>query len=186
MRKPLVAVALIVAALAGIAVAVLGLSASKAGLKAELSVSNADIGIPGISKLYEARLVNRGLWPVRVSRCDFVDDTLTPGKMVAYSVEKWDDSTKRWTTVVIGATGFCKPYPLGIVTAKLASGLLWPGQSLSAGEEATAARDGFNIGDRGRFVLFAGRAGDYSTALPTAEFVVDEHPTTDSPLRVRH
>ena len=106
--------------------------------------------------------------------------------MVAYAVERWDSNAKRWTSVVGAGKGFCKPYPLGILKAKLTSGLLWPGQSLSTGEEATAARDSFNIGDRGRFVVFAGTAGDYSSAVSTREFVIDEHPKTDIPPRIRH
>jgi hypothetical protein len=186
MRKKLAVLLFIVTATVVGTFIFIGLRHSTAGLKAELSMSNADIGIPGISKMYEARIVNRGLWPVRVQRCDFVDDAMTPGKMVAYAVERWDESAKRWTTVVDGSKGFCKPYPLGIVRAKLTTGLLWPGQSLATGEEATAARDGFNLGDRGRFVVFAGAAGDSSAALSTGEFVIDQRPTTDIPLRVRH
>jgi hypothetical protein len=157
------------------------------GLRAHLIVSKADIGIPGISKMYEAKLVNRGLWPVHISRCDFVDDTLSPGKMVAYAVQRWDATANRWTTVVEASSSeFCKPHPIAIVKAKLTSALLWPGQSLLTGEEATAARDAFNVGDRVRFVIFTGTTGDYSKAVATTEFVIDEHPKTDVPLRVRH
>jgi hypothetical protein len=156
-------------------------------LRADLVVTNADIGIPGISKMYEATLTNRGLLPVRVTRCNFIDDTLSPGTNVAYAVQRWDGGSKRWATVVEWRQSeFCKPYPLGIVEANLTRSWLWPGQKLSTGEEATAARDGFNVGDRGRFVVFTGTPGDYSSAVLTSEFVIDERPQTDVPLRVRH
>ena len=158
-----------------------------ARLSAELVVTNADIGIPGVSKMYEARLVNRGWWPVGISYCDFVDDASAPGRMVAYAVQRWDDQAQRWRTVVEStASDFCKPYPLGIVTARLTSGFLWPGQSIGSGEEATAAREAFNVGDKGRFVVFAGKAGNYSTSFPTTVFNIDEHPQTDISLRSRH
>ena len=66
--------------------------------------------------------------------------------------------SERMGKTIVRANGeeFCRPYPLGIVQAKLTSRLLWPGQSLSTGEEATAARDGFSIGDKPRFVIYTG------------------------------
>jgi hypothetical protein len=184
-RVILVSSALILAVVTVSVFAVLG--GPKTGLRAEVTVDNADIGIPGISKMYEARIINRGIWPVRVHYCAFVDDDNSPGTMVAYAVERWDNVSHSWTTIVsMSGADFCKPYPLGIVSANLTSRLLWPGQSLSTGEEATAARDGFNIGDRARFVVFAGKEEDLSSAIATPEFIIDEHSQTDIPLRVRH
>jgi len=63
---------------------------------------------------------------------------------------------------------------------------LWPGQVVSIGEEATAARDGINLGDKLRFVLFTGEPGDYASSIPTEAFVIDEASTSDVPLRIRH
>ena len=163
------------------------LGGPKEGLRTDVFVDNADIGIPGISKMYEARLVNREWWPIRVHYCAFVDDTNSPGTMVAYAVERWDNALHSWKTIVrANGADFCKPYPLGIVRANLKSRLLWPGQSLSTGEEATAARDGFNIGDRARFVLFPGATEDSLPAVATSAFIIDERRQTDVPLRVRH
>ena len=157
------------------------------GLRAELKIENADIGIPGITKMYEAQLVNRSPWPIRVHYCDFLDDSMTHGEEVAYSVERWDGLAHEWRTVV-AANGpdFCKPYPLGMVKTKLTTRLLWPGQSLSTGDEATAARDGFNTGDRARFVIFAAPGHNQFAQIATTEFVIDEHRTTTAPLRVEH
>jgi hypothetical protein len=37
---------------------------SRLSLRAEYSVEKADVGIPGISKMYDARIINRGALPV--------------------------------------------------------------------------------------------------------------------------
>jgi hypothetical protein len=156
-------------------------------LRAEVLTRSEDIGIPGITKMYETTLTNRGLLPVSVTRCDFIDDSGSPGTMVAYAVQRWNESRKQWDVIVeFGKSQFCKPYPLGIVKAKLVNRWLWPGQSLSTGEEATAARDGFAMGDRGRFVIFVRAAGDYDSSVASTDITIDEHPRTDVNLRVRH
>jgi hypothetical protein len=157
------------------------------GLHADVVVSHGDIGIGGISKLYEARLTNYGPFPARVTACDFITDASEHGTMVAYAVERWDNSSKKWKTVVEhDAATFCRPYPLGISQAHLFSTFLWPGQSISTGEEASAAR-GFQLGDKARFSVFSQRAGDWTTTFPTAAFPIDEIPKNeDDSLRVRH
>jgi hypothetical protein len=161
--------------------------ASPKDLRAALHVETADLGIPGITKTYDATITNRGRAPVRITRCDFVDDTMSRGTMMAYAIQRWDDQTQRWQQV-LGASrkSFCHPYPLGIVSAKLTSAWLWPRQSLSIGEEATAARDGFQIGDKARFIIFTGEPGDYASSIATDPFTIDEHPTSDVDFRIRH
>lgn len=167
--------------------AVVAMSDIRRGLRAETIVDHADMGIPGITKAYEGKLTNHGFWPVHVTRCDFIDDAMSPGTMLAYAVQRWNEARKQWETVVqFSKAEFCKPYPLGIVKAKIVNGWLWPGQSLRTGQEATAARDAFNIGDRARFVIFLKDAGDYGTSMASPEFTIDEHLQTNIPLRVRH
>jgi hypothetical protein len=157
------------------------------GLKAEIVATNSDIGIPGITKMYGAKLTNRGLLPVRVTRCNFIDDAMAPGTMVAYAVQRWDEGKKRWQVISEnGRSSFCKPYPLGILKAHLEGGWLWPGQSLSTNEEASAASDAFRIGDHARFVVFPRDAGDYGSGIATADFIIDEHPGTNINLRISH
>ena len=157
------------------------------GLRAELNIENADIGIPGITKMYEARLINRSRWPIRVHYCDFVDDAMAHGEVVAYTIERWDGVAHEWRTIVhANGLDFCRPYPLGMTQTKLTSRLLWPGQSLSTGEEATGARDGFDIGDKARFVIFIAPGHERSEQIATPEFLIDEHRQTDTPVRVRH
>lgn len=157
------------------------------GLRAELKIENADIGIPGITKMYMARLVNRSPWPIRVHYCDFVDDSMTHGEEVAYGIERWNGQAREWRTVVAANdANFCRPYPLGMVKTNLTSRLLWPGQSISTRDEATAARDVFNLGDRARFVVFAAPVQNHPEEITTAEFVIDEHRTTTDPVRIAH
>jgi cupin domain len=49
------------------------------GLHSDVVVRKSDIGIPGISKLYEARLTNYGIAPVKVTACDFLSDASEHG-----------------------------------------------------------------------------------------------------------
>jgi hypothetical protein len=177
----------LVCAAVGLLVAAVATKLIPSRLSAEVKVTNADIGIPGVTKMYEATVTNRGLLPVRVSRCDFIDDASAPGTMVAFAVQRWNKNQNRWDTIVdTSGPRFCKPYPLGIVEARIVNGWLWPGQRLSTGEEATAARDGFSIGDEGRFVIFTGTTGKYWDTVTTQGFFIDEHPQTDANLRIRH
>jgi hypothetical protein len=154
------------------------------GLHADVSVRKADYGIDGITKVYQSRLTNYGLKPVWISVCDFVDDTFSHGTHVGSVIERWNASSKKWVSIAeFDKSSFCRPYPLGIVEAHLARRRLWTGQSFSTGEEATAARDVFVIGDKARFVLYP-RDNESFTAVP---FLIDEHPTqAQIPYRIRH
>lgn len=154
------------------------------GLHADVSVGKADYGIDGITKVYQAKLTNYGLMPVWISVCDFVDDTFSRGTHVGSVIEKWDASSKKWVSIAeFDKSGFCRPYPLGIVEAHLARKRIWTGQSVSTGEEATAARDVFVIGDKARFVLYPRD----NESFTTAPFLIDEHPTqAQIPYRIRH
>ncbi len=155
-------------------------------LHASLVVSKVDVGIPGISKLYEAKITNKGPWPVVVTRCNAIDDAGGKETILAYAIQRWNSATSHWDNIVAwDKSSFCKPYPLGIVEADLRNAPLWPGQSLSTGGEATAAR--LRKGDAARFVVLTGEAGDSSHSIATESFLIDEevlHP--DVPFRVRH
>ena len=127
---------------------------------------------------------------VRVQVCDFVDDAGGRGHAAAFAVQKWDtDGDKRFTVVDASAARNCQPYPLGWVTTKLNQIWLWPGPSVSMGEEATAAR-GFRKGDSARFVLysrFSEKGKKTAWAYPTPSFEIDEEtPPSVTALRVRH
>jgi len=137
-------------------------------LHADVSVTKADIGIPGITKLYAAHVTNFGIFPRRVERCEFITDAFAHGVSVGYRLQQWDKSSRHWKTVLDTAARFCRPYPLGIVQAQLTSKLLWPGQTLSTSEEATGARGDLK-GEIMRFVVAAN-----SLDLPTDSFTIDE------------
>jgi len=87
------------------------------GLHAEIQMQKADIGIEGISKMYEAKLTNFGFLPQQVRACDFITDASAKGTMVAYAVQQWDTESRNWKTVFEDEkSSFCRPYPLGIGT----------------------------------------------------------------------
>jgi hypothetical protein len=137
-------------------------------LHADYSVAHADIGIPGISKLYGAHLTNFGIVPRRIERCEFVTDDMAAGVSIGYRLQQWDAASRHWHTVLETSSAYCRPYPLGIIKARLTSKLLWPGQTLSTSEEATGARDGFK-GQTMRFAV-VGNGREFATA----SFVIDE------------
>jgi len=149
-------------------------------LHADVSVAKADLGIPGITKVYEARVTNFGFWPRRVERCEFITDAFVPGVSIGYRLQQLDKSAGRWRTVLDAAAN-CQPYPLGITQARLTSKLLWPGQTLSTGAEATGARQGLK-GETMRFVVVVN-----GHDLPTTGFTIDEQVQgPDVGYRVRH
>src|SRR5215472_17274857 len=69
-------------------------------LHAEYSVDRADIGIPGVTKMYDARLVNFGSRPVRIEVCAYMDDASAKGQAVAFSVQRFDVRSSSWVTIV--------------------------------------------------------------------------------------
>jgi hypothetical protein len=159
-------------------------------LHAEYTVETADIGIPGITKMYDAQLANNGRAPVRIEICAFVDDAGGRGDAPAFSVQKYEVKNANWETIVDASDArACHPYPLGWVTAQLKTRWLWPGQSVFMGEEATAAR-GFHKGDSARFVLYTSFNNSSKHAkrgIPTPAFVIDEEADDGAAgLRVRH
>jgi len=119
----------------------------------------------------------------RIQMIDY-NDAGGHGTLVGSKVQKFDPSTRNWEDVFkIDKSEFCRPYPLGMIETQIITKRLWPGQSISSGEEATAARDVFSIGDKARIVAFA-RDG---LTFHTAAFSIDEHPSRPGvPYRARH
>ena len=160
------------------------------GLHADVVEHRASIGIPGITKTYEATVTKYGLLPVLVERCTYISDTMTPGKMVAYNIERWDPQSHIWKTALeFAKPNFCTPVPLSMGETHWVRSWLWPGQSLSTEEEATGARQPFKKGDTLRFVIVTGVTGAARTraSYPTPSFTIDEQMLdSDTPYRVRH
>ncbi len=137
------------------------------GLHADVTDFRGDIG-PGPSIFFDAHLTNFGLYPREIERCEFVSDTNTREVSVAYRVERFEDGTQSWKTVVDNAPAFCRPYPLAIAQAKLVKKWLWTGQTLSTGARAMGESD-TRDGNTMRFVIEAN-----GREFPTGEFAIVE------------
>lgn len=160
------------------------------GLHTDTLVHDASIGIPGITKMYEGTLANYGLLPITVERWCYVSDTLTPGEMVAFNIERWDPKQNAWIRALeFAQPAFCRPVPLSMGNTRWKRSWLWPGQRLSTAEGAIGARDIFRKGDNLRFVIvteITKRTGGPS-AYPTPPFVLDEQRLdNETQFRVRH
>ena len=138
------------------------------GLHADVTVSEGDTGIPGLTQLIDAHLTNFGFFPETVERCELVSDAGAHGVSVAYRLEQLDTGTHGWKTLFDTAESYCRPYPLGIAQSKLVTKRLWPGQTLSIGSEATAAR-GKLKGETMRFVIEAN-----GRQFPTGPYMIIE------------
>ncbi len=156
-------------------------------LHADVVGDHASIGIPGVTKLYEATLTNYGILPASIEQCACMSDTMTPETMVAYNIERWNPAKHGWIRVMeFAKPEYCLSEPPNWGWDRV---WLWPGQSRSTGEEATAARDAFKKGDRPRFVVVTNVTAKAKPQLgyPTPSFVLDEQALdTETPCRVRH
>src|SRR5260370_21088155 len=111
-------------------------------LHAEYTVETADIGIPGVTKMYDARLVNSGRAPVRVEICAYIDDAGGGGDAPAFFVQKYDGKRATLETILDASNArTCHPYPLGWVTARLKNNVPWASPSVWRGEEAPPPPD---------------------------------------------
>lgn len=135
-----------------------------------MTVSEGDAGTPGITPMLDAHLTNIGLFPETIETCEFVSDTGTHVVSVAYRLERLDTGTHTWKTLLDTAGSYCRPYPLAIAQSKLVDTRLWPGQALSIGSEATAAR-GELKGEQMRFVIEAN-----GREFPTGPYMIIEVP----------
>lgn len=154
-------------------------------LHADYSISRADLAIPGITKVYDATLTNFGVFPRKVRASEFVTDAMAQGTEIAFALQRWDRAAHDWRTVwEPSKESFCQPYPLGIIEGKVTERRLWPGQNLSIGQEATAAR--LQKGDIARFVLFGAESRTVTSGYPTVGFEIDEQADTAVPMRVSH
>ena len=161
------------------------------GLHMDVISRNGSIGIPGQEKMYEAHLSNFTLWPISLQACDYIDDAFGRGTKFPYAVQRWDANANGWHTVSETTEDyFCRPYPLGIVEAKLISRRLWPGMEVQVVEgEATGIIEPFRRGDLARFVVVRNleKDMDLRKATASAAFVIqDEVVRDDTQYRIRH
>src|SRR5260370_29970101 len=105
-------------------------------LHAEYTVETADIGIPGVTKMYDARLVNSGRAPVRVEICAYIDDAGGGGDAPAFFVQKYDGESATWETILDASNArTCHPFPLRCVTARVKNRWVLPGPPVSVGKK---------------------------------------------------
>jgi hypothetical protein len=145
------------------------------GLHADALVRKADFGIPGISKVYRAKLTNFGIVPVKITVCDYIDDAMRHRTEVGWGVERWDTVTQKWRNIFENGdnSAWCQPSPLSIVEGHIVAKRLWLAQSVEGGAGAIAAYDDFAMGDHARFLVFQGNG----RVFRTASFSIDEHQT---------
>lgn len=147
-------------------------------LVASWTASPGDIGIPGITKTYKATLTNSGLFPVRITVCDYMTDAAESEQRFADSIERWDRSRGRWQHFWgIPRQDFCNPSSLvGVISPKTKMRLLWPRQSITNPFIAIQASDGLQLNDSLRFTItpFFEQA---DIVIVTTSFKVDELPT---------
>lgn len=124
---------------------------------------------------------------MRISVCDSINDALERERNIAYAIEQWSASERRWHLLrEIPPSQFCKPYPLGILKGETRIVWLWPGQRLTTGFIAAQAISGVHLGDRLRFALAPFQARR-DVKVNTKPFKVDQVPTeSDINLRIAH
>jgi hypothetical protein len=148
------------------------------GLHVDVLAKESSIGIPGQKMLYRAELTNYTFLPVRLTACDFQTDTLNDETEYPYGIQRWDESSQVWQTVLEpNDTNFCRPVPLGVANPKTVSHWIWPLMTVDVmGWESTGARVPFVKGDRARFVVFrrVGKAADWSTAVQSSSFSIED------------
>ena len=151
--------------------------AGPARLEVEVSANPAQIGIPGITKMYEGHLKNVGEASVKVRVCDAVSDAMQREIHVVHTIERWDSESQGWKELWrIPRQEFCRPYPTGIIEGRIVEVSLAPGQTVSTGEIAIQASDNLRLGDRLRFVVFPYSDGE-TVRLASPGFPVDERPS---------
>jgi len=157
-------------------------------LIAEYTVQKEDFGIPGITKTYKARILNRGFVPVKIQVCAFVDDVGHPGRAPAGSIEELDGASGAWLDPWRneGYRPSCEPVPLSVSRAELQDIWLWPGQSVECGSIALGGMDDMK-GRSLRFVLYDSFQSAHRRAFVTQSFLIDEQRQTgSSAVRIQH
>ena len=145
-----------------------------------------DIGIPGIKTGYAVDAFNYGFIPITIKGCKEASD-ISPYYQIVYryQVEKWDSNGQAWKRII-------SLNPADCPADRLVNSTLWPGQSLRIVDwEATAAREGFQIGDSARFVAYAlfdsADNASRQTTFVTHPFLIEEQATDNlNQYRIKH
>ncbi len=126
---------------------------------------------PGVNG-YQAILVNEGLLPVYISRCETLSDAMAPDVLVGDAIQRWQQPDT-WTILVQRSD--CKLVPTGVIKAKRTRKLLWPKRALHTATffpSVGNASSPFKRQDKLRFVIFVGTDTLNSGALTSPEFTL--------------
>lgn len=154
------------------------------GIHVDVVSQRADIGIPGIERMYAAEAFNYTFLPFSLQGCQVPTD-VSPFEEVVYryQVQRFDPDSGAWVKV-IGVDPFdCEP----LVTTRA-----WPGQSIRTVDwEATGARKGLQKGDAARFVVFTAfnkvdEAADQRTLSSPSFMIEDQVADPSVSYRVKH
>ena len=160
------------------------------GLHLDALNETASIAIPGQTKMYWPEISNFTLLPVRLPACKPVSDTLNPPLEYAYAIERFDEESKTWQTIVDGTKfEFCfNPFNH---ESGLAQTYLLPGSSVQVvGGVAVGAMEPFRKNDTARWVVFRQvfPSANWKTAVDSMPFRIEDdvQRNGDSPFRVQH
>jgi hypothetical protein len=127
----------------------------------------------GITKIYDIVLVNKSGDTLFVNQCEFTDDTLHKDVVTPFELQRWNQETKRWDTVLAHSPDYCRGSRW--TQARAIRTDVPPGQKLEVNGDFVGANDPFSYGDRARFLVFLHVPGDYGDVADSPEFQLDEH-----------
>jgi len=127
----------------------------------------------GITKIYDMVLVNKSADTLFVNQCEFTDDTLRKYVVTPYALQRWNQDSRKWDTVLAHSRDYCRGNKW--TQARSIKTSVPPGQKLDVNSDFVGANDAFSYGDRARFLVFLHVPGDYGDVASTPEFRLDEH-----------
>ena len=122
---------------------------------------------------YRAILVNRGLLPVVVGRCETISDALEKDTRVGDVVQRSQSGSSSWENIL--KRNECRVVPVGIVKATSKRTLLWPGQQLHSAwffPNVGVARSPFQHGDKVRLLIFTHTPKEDTEGIPSPQFMI--------------
>jgi hypothetical protein len=134
------------------------------------------IAIPGQTKMYWPVISNFSLVPVRLPACRPVSDTLNPPLEYAYAIQRFDEQSKSWQTIVDATKfEFCvNPFNN---ESGLAHTYLLPGSSVKVmSGSAVGAMKPFRKNDLARWIVFRQvfPSANWNTAVASMPFRIED------------
>jgi hypothetical protein len=146
------------------------------GLHVDALNEDASIAIPGQTKMYWPEISNFSLLPARLPACRPVSDTLNPPLEYPYVIQRFDEQSKSWRTIV-DATKFEFCFNPFNHESGLAKTYLLPGSTVKVmSSAAVGAIEPFCKNDLARWVVFRQvfPSPDWSTAVASMPFRIED------------